>query len=291
MTAHRLEHEHAFESGRSLTLNRSERLAYVLRATDERGREDHTRPRLMGVVDARRPKQLREASAIWGQSNLAKQSITVQGSRVRVHGEKFVPGEPVRVNGHEVPVDGNGRFVSELHLSTGTNEIVVSGFNEGQAWSQVLTAEVDENYTFIVGLANVTIGQTRVSDSFEEIGVDESFDESVNVDGRLAFYLKAKIKGKYLITAQLDTTEDELDNLTDNLKRKDPRRVFRQLDPDRYYPVYGDDSTTVSDVYSQGPFFLRVDWDRNQVLLGNFNTGLNRHGVSRNTTAAVRRQE
>ena len=275
LTATRLEHENAFEFlDESLTLKRSERLAYVLRATDERGREDHTRPRLMGVVDARRPEQLREASAIWGQSNLAKQSITVRGSRVRVHGEKFVPGEPVRVNGHEVPVDGNGRFVSELHLSTGTNEIVVSGFNEGQAWSQVLTAEVDENYTFIVGLANVTIGQTRVSDSFEEIGVDESFDESVNVDGRLAFYLKAKIKGKYLITAQLDTTEDELDNLTDNLKRKDPRRVFRQLDPDRYYPVYGDDSTTVSDVYSQGPFFLRVDWDRNQVLLGNFNTGL-----------------
>ena len=275
LTAPRLDHENAFEFlDETLTFKRGERLAYVLRATDEHGREDHTHPRLMGIVDARRPERPRDAEAIWGQSNLARQSITVRGSRVRVHGEEFPPGEPVRVNGHEVPVDGNGRFVSELHLSPGTTRIVVSGVNEGRTWSQVLTAEVDENYTFIVGLANVTIGQTSVSDSFEEINPEDSFDESVHVDGRLAFYLKAKIKGKYLITAQLDTTEDELDNLTDNLKRKDPRRVFRQLDPDKYYPVYGDDSTTVSDVYSQGPFFLRVDWDRNQLLLGNFNTGL-----------------
>ena len=275
LTAGRLEHENAFEFlDESLTFKRDERLAYVLRAIDERDREDHTHPRLMGIVDARRLEQPRDAESIWGQSNLARQSITVRGSRVRVHGEEFAPGEPVRVNGHEVPVDGNGRFVSELHLSPGTNQIVVSGVSEGRTWSQVLTAEVDENYTFIVGLANVTIGQTRVSDSFEEIDPEDSFDESVQVDGRLAFYLKAKIRGKYLITAQLDTTEDELDNLTDNLKRKDPSRVFRQLDPDRYYLVYGDDSTTVSDVYSQGPFFLRVDWDRNQVLLGNFNTGL-----------------
>ena len=258
----------------TLTIKRGERLAYVLRAADKSGREDATHPRLMGIVDARRPQQSRDPEAIWGQSNLARQSITVQGSRVRIHGEGFVPGEPLRVDGQEVPVDGNGRFITELHLSAGTNQIVVSGVHQGRSWSNVLTAEIDENYTFIVGLANLTIGQTRISDSFEELNPEDSFDESVHVDGRLAFYLKAKVKGKYLITAQLDTTEDELDNLADNLKRKDPRRVFRQLDPDRYYPVYGDDSTTVSDVNSQGPFYLRVDWDRNQVLLGNFNTGL-----------------
>ena len=275
LTAKRLDHDQAFEFlDASLKLKRGERLAYVLRATGADGREDVTHVRQLGIVNARRPEQPREANSIWGQSNLAKQSIKVRGSRVRVQGEQFRPGEMLRVDGQEVPVDGNGRFVTELHLSPGTKSIVVSGVQEGRTWSEVITADVDENYTFIVGLANVTIGQTSVSDSFETLGTDDSFDESVHVGGRLAFYLKAKIRGKYLVTAQLDTTEDELDNLTDNLKRKDPRRVFRQLDPDKYYPVYGDDSTTTSDVYSQGPFFLRVDWDRNQVLLGNFNTGL-----------------
>ncbi len=275
LTTARLEQEKAFEFfDESLNFKRGERLAYVLKATDEKGREDQTRPRLVGTVNARRPQQPRDPASIRGQSNLAKQSIAVRGSRVRIHGEGYAPGESLRVDGQQVTADGNGGFVAELHLSPGSRQIVVSGESDGQTWSQSLTAEVDENYTFLVGLANVTIGQTSVSDSFEEIDPDDSFDESVNVDGRLAFYLKAKVRGRYLITAQLDTTEDELDNLGDNLKRKDPRRVFRQLDPDRYYPVYGDDSTTVSDVNSQGPFYLRVDWDRSQLLLGNFNTGL-----------------
>ena len=275
LTADRLEHDKAFAFfDEGLTLKPGQGLAYVLEATDEDGRQDVTRPRLVGVVGASRLGQSREAEEIWGQSNLARQSIDVRGSRVRVHGEGFVPGERLRVDGQQTPVDGSGRFVAELHLSRGTKQIVVSGVSDGRTWSETLTADVDENYTFIVGLANITIGRTTVSDSFEELGEDDAFDESVHVDGRLAFYLKAKVRGRYLVTAQLDTTEDELGNLSDNLKRKDPRRVFRQLDPDKYYPVYGDDSTTVSDVYTQGPFFLRVDWDRNQLLLGNFETGL-----------------
>ena len=59
-----------------------------------------------------------------------------------------------------------------------------------------------------------------------------------------------------------------------DLQRKDPRRIFRQLDPNRYYPVYGDDSTTTTDVDSQGAFYARVDWDQSAALWCNFNTGL-----------------
>ena len=53
----------------------------------------------------------------------------------------------------------------------------------------------------------------------------------------------------------------------------DPQDVFRRLDRTCYYPVYGDDSTTYRDVDTQGRFYLRVDWDKNQALWGNFATG------------------
>jgi hypothetical protein len=106
----------------------------------------------------------------------------------------------------------------------------------------------------------------------EPLKADDHYDGDVFVDGRLAFYLKGKIKGRYLVTAQLDTTEDELDEIFKGLHRKDPRSAFRHLDPDRYYPVYGDDSTTISDVDSQGRFYIRVDWDQSRALWGNFNT-------------------
>ena len=44
--------------------------------------------------------------------------------------------------------------------------------------------------------------------------------------------------------------------------------MFRRLDPDRYYPTFGDDSTTISDVDSQGRFYGRVDWDKSQASVG-----------------------
>ena len=39
----------------------------------------------------------------------------------------------------------------------------------------------------------------------------------------------------------------EIGDLLDNLDDEDPRSVFRNLDPDRFYPVYGDDSTTIDE--------------------------------------------
>lgn len=94
-------------------------------------------------------------------------------------------------------------------------------------------------------------------------------------EGRLAFYLKAKIQGKYLITAQANTEERQIDNLFDGFFKADAKDLFRRIDPDAYYPVYGDDSTTIRDVDTQGRLYVRLDWDKNQLLWGNFNVDLN----------------
>lgn len=258
-----------------------QRLAYVLRAQADDA-EDVTHARIVEVVSEAKPNLLRvDPATIWSQNNLDQQRISLRGSRIRVHGADFQPRSTVKVAGNKVPVADDGQFVYEFYAPPGAHSLAVSGNSTRPGengsdglWHTTLTPEVDDDYAFIVGLANLTIGDHSLSGDFEPLTVDDHFDESVYVDGRLAFYAKAKIKGKYLITAQLDSTEDELSNFTDNLKREDPRRIFRQLDPDRYYAVYGDDSTTVSDVDTQGAFYLRVDWDRNQALWGNYNTGM-----------------
>ena len=275
MSVSELQPHKAFEFlDKTVVLKPGTRLAYVLTAQDENGRQDVTHVRLVEVVEAGETGPDRDPASIYGQSNLATQAILIHGSRVRVHGDGFRSGETIRVDGQDFSVGAGGRFVTEMHAAPGVREIQVSGVSDGFEWTETLTAEIDENYTFVVGLANLTAGGGAVSGSFEELSPDDDFDDSIQVEGRLALYLKAKIRGRYLVTAQLDTTQDELDNLGDNLKRRDPRRLFRQLDPNRYYPVYGDDSTTTSDVDTVGAYYLRVDWDRNQVLLGNFNTGL-----------------
>ena len=58
------------------------------------------------------------------------------------------------------------------------------------------------------------------------------------------------------------------------MDRNDPRGLFKRIDPDRLYPVYGDDSRVTRDVDTQGKFYVRLDWDRSEVLWGNYNTGI-----------------
>ena len=98
----------------------------------------------------------------------------------------------------------------------------------------------------MVGLADVTLSNNSVDGAVVPVGLDDRYDRTIS-EGRLAFYLKGKVKGKYLITAQADTHEQQLSHLFDGFLEADARDVFRRLDPDQYYPVYGDDSTTTRD--------------------------------------------
>ncbi len=268
--------EKYFEEGESLF--------YVLRVFDKQGRMDETIPRALTVTDEliikverRELKEEREevALASYGESNLLRQTIPLAGSRVRVNGVDLDEDYTIKVNGEKVIVDEDGKFVLEQHLPLGKHQMVVEVSDaNGLDFERTLDVDVSGKYMFIVGLANLTVGENDLSGSVEALGDDDHFDEDVWVDGRVAFYLKGKIKGKYLVTAQLDSTEDELRNLGDRLEEEDPTEIFRRLDPDRYYAVYGDDSTTIDDTDSQGAVYLRVDWDKSMALWGNYNTDL-----------------
>lgn len=69
---------------------------------------------------------------------------------------------------------------------------------------------------------------------------DTHYEDKIYVDGRGAFYLKGKIKGEWLLTAAADTREQPVSDLFHNFSSKDPRYLLRNLNPDLYYPVYGD---------------------------------------------------
>lgn len=126
-----------------------------------------------------------------------------------------------------------------------------------------------------VGIIDLTIGKTDVSGNVEPITDSDEYQKEVYVNGRIAFYLKGKIKGKYLLTAQLDTGDEPIEKILDRLGEKDPRKVFDKIDPDKYYPVYGDDSTLINDTESQGKFYVSLEWDNSRVLWGNYQIRLN----------------
>ncbi|WP_449468051.1 hypothetical protein [Stenotrophomonas humi] len=284
-------------------------LVYVLRAYDSEGNFDETRPRVLQLVtpeEAERGMQrLRDSTekqlgtaltsdqaqaqsliqSVFADNGLRQQNIPIYGSRIRVQGRNLPAGQSLSINGDSYPVDLERKFVAEylvpvgrqvfdIELRSGSDGLGGTPAAPGARARHTLDVDVTGRYFFGVGIADVTVSQNDISGSADTFTVDSRYADDVISDGRLAFYSKAKFKGRYLITAQADTTERDLEHLFDGFTNADPQDIFRRLDPDLYYPVYGDDSTTYRDVDTMGRFYLRVDWDKNQALWGNYATGI-----------------
>ena len=267
----------AYGAGGVFDETHPQRLQLVTQADYDRGAQalrDDTQRELGRNVETDDALSRRGSLAVFGQSQLRLQTIPVYGSRVRIQGRDLATGTQVRINGQVYPVDQQGRLGAEFLEPIGTHRYDVQVDGDAGAAARTLSVDVTGRYAFLVALADVTLSQNNASGNVEPLAGNEQFDDSFISEGRLAFYLKGKVRGKYLVTAQADTRERELDDLFTGFLDADAQDVFRRLDPDLYYPVYGDDSTTYRDVDTQGRLYVRVDWDKNQALWGNFSTGL-----------------
>lgn len=271
-----------------------EPLYYVVRAYDRGGRFDETRAlslrlvtpaehasgrqternelqqRIDGLLGDEQLDQQRTSDGIQA-ADLRVRNIPVQGSRVRIQGADLPAGSVVTINGRIFPADREGRLKAEFIEPVGLHEyrvgVQVPG---GESFEQRLQVNVTGQYSVLVALADVTLSHRNVSGSTEPLAGDAGFEDGYLSEGRLAFYLKKKIRGRYLLTAQADTRERELQDLFTGFLDSDAQDIFRRLDPDLYYPTYGDDSGTYRDVDTQGRFYARVDWDQNQAIWGNY---------------------
>ncbi len=123
---------------------------------------------------------------------------------------------------------------------------------------------------YLIGLTDLTVGVTHLQGYIEPITDEDEFATKVFIEGRFAVYLKGKVKGKYLVTAQLDTGEGPLSEFRSILKRQD-----LTVNPDQYYPIYGDDSTIQNDVKTSGKLYLSVEWDNYKILWGDYASDFN----------------
>lgn len=250
---------------------------YVLRVYDRRGRYDETVPLTLSRTDRNdvRPERREEAVAPgMGEDRTAVRNIPVSGGAVTIYGRNIPPGYRVEAFGEHIPLDPDQSFVAQRILPPGDHDVDVSV--EGDAKKGALHfsryINIPQNDWFYVALADLTVGKRMGDDHIESVRPGE-YDE-VYSKGRLAFYLKGKIKGKYLLTAAADTSEEDLEDMFRDLDEKDPRRLLRRLDPDDYYPVYGDDSTLVEDAPTKGKFYVRLERGDSHVMWGNYNTSI-----------------
>ena len=283
-------------AGLPATVRVGDSIHYVLRAYDQAGRFDETRARTLQLVTPSEQASGRHATRSDSQqrldgmlssedleqpwagdqaqaSDLRVRNIPIQGSRVRIQAADLPAGSVLTINGRIFSADREGRLKAEFIEPVGTHEYRIGTRPPGsESIEQRLQVDVTGRYSVLVALADLTLSQRNVSGSVEPLAGDASFEDGFMSEGRLAFYFKKKVRGRYLFTAQADTSERELKDLFSGFLDSEAQDVFRRLDPDLYYPTYGDDSGTYRDVDTQGRFYARMDWDNNQAIWGNYRT-------------------
>ncbi len=249
------------------------RLAYSLRVYDAQGRIDETAREALLRTERDMQTGVAAPAPGYGEDRAVTRNIALAGAAITVFGRNVPAGDAVAVDGRSVPVDDNGAFVAQTILPAGEHDVRVSvGGGKSDGVDFVRTVNVPQNDWFYVAIADLTIGHRSGTPGFEAVRPGEF--PGIYKKGRLAFYLKGKVKGKYLLTAAVDTGENDLASIFRGLDRKDARSLVNRLDPDDYYAVYGDDSTAVEDAPTRGKFYLRVERGDSHVLWGNFRTSI-----------------
>lgn len=289
---------------KKLSLRQNDRLQYVLRVSDKSGRWDETKPGFLTLVSMAEKAKVLETlhqvsdlptqikgietglsleeywlkNSTFGQSSLAVQNIPLVGSKIKIRGQNIKEGVQLTLNGQIVPVDSQKRFLMEYLLPVGQFKFdlkTTSRTDPKLAISEALQANVTGKYFVMVAMADLHYSKNDYQGQVEAVTPEDykRFNSS-QTDARLAFYLKGKIKGKYLLTAHADTLEKDARDLLKGFFKADRSDIFKKIDPDAYYPIYADDSTATRDVDTNGRLYVRLDWDKNSAIFGNIKADL-----------------
>ena len=256
------------------------KLQYLVRVYDAAGHFDETTRQPLWVVDQVDPAAgdgdfEQELLAGYGESRLANRNIPLRGGTVQAHGSAIPADHSVWLAGYAVPVDAKGGFVAEEILPEGMHTVevaVLDKFGNGELFLRDLALQKSDWFT--VGIADLTLSANKTDGPAELLAPDKpQYSKDSDLQGRLAFYTNGKLDNGWSVTASADTREGPVDELFSNFLDKSPEALFRRIDPDYYYPTYGDDSTVVEDAPTLGKFYAKARKDETYGLWGNFKIG------------------
>ncbi|MCP3955166.1 MAG: hypothetical protein GY697_23550, partial [Desulfobacterales bacterium] len=156
------------------------------------------------------------------------------------------------------PTTRTGRVMVRFPFSREENEV--------QVWLQPGMRD-----WILVGLAQGTVGHSMISGNMENLTAADQ-EEDFYQEGRIAFFAKGKVKGKWLLTAAYDSDR----------RREDPNtHLFQTVDPDTYYTLYGDDVQQQHEASSIRNLYLKIEREQFYALFGDYDTGLTVTELSR----------
>ena len=181
-----------------------------------------------------------------GRINLADSSKDQAGTQVTVNGGELLiavtaPGVPGK--GELVIDTGSTKQVIPLQFTAQLRPLIAVGIVEGA----ISLKDFDGS--------NVTDAQGAFEKELREIAGNDDYSAT----GRAAMFLKGKVRGDYLLTLAYDSD-------------KKGERLFRDIEPGEYYPVYGDSSAKGFDAQSTSKLYVRLDKGRSFAMYGDLKT-------------------
>ncbi|MEM1086541.1 MAG: hypothetical protein AAGH90_02340 [Pseudomonadota bacterium] len=196
-----------------------------------------------------------------GTPAMGNQFITLDASipgseiPVRFAGQDVQPGEA----GHQVRLNDGSAIVRIIAPET-PGEVRIEATNGG-----VLKDEARVRFTapmrdlFVNGLIELNGQVSDLGGSLEPADSD-LFSETLETDGRTAVFLKGRIKGDALLTFAYDSEKSRSEGL------------FRDIDPEAYYPIYGDSSEKGFEAQSRSKLYVRLEKGESSIMWGDFRT-------------------
>ena len=182
--------------------------------------------------------------------------VTFLSDKARLTGIDLNPD----VEGIQVATKGGiARAILEPSLKSGRAKITVRVGDLSAETTVSFTSPV-KPFT-LVALGTGKISQMQTSNRVPS-GRDE-FKEGLQHDEKLSLFLKARLEGGYLLTGAYDSSRRRTD------------RLFRELEPERLYPIYGDSSSIFFEAVSSAKGYLKLERDLSYAMLGDYNTGMN----------------
>ena len=181
-----------------------------------------------------------------GRINLKDSSQDQAGTQVTVSGgELLIPViAPSAPGKGELVIDtGSSKQIIPLQFTAKLRPLIAVGIVEGA----ISLKDFDGS--------NITDAQG----AFEQELNDFAGNDDYTATGRAAMFLKGKVRGDYLLTLAYDSD-------------KKGERLFRDIEPGEYYPVYGDSSAKGFDAQSTSKLYVRVDKGRSFAMYGDLKT-------------------
>lgn len=263
-------------------LSAFENLHYRLRVYNAHGTFDETETKVLPITRDDASNNQAKLLSGYGTNKLAIQNIAVTGGSLTIHGHSIPEDHKVIYMGREIPVNNDNAFVAQQIIPTGQHKVEVAVLNEegnGQLFQRHLSLKADD--WFYVGMADLTLGKNKTSGTVDLLGESHIYQDDLFLDGRFSFYAKGKWLDKYTVTASIDTREENIEEIFSNLDAKDPHSLFRRLEEENHFAVYGDDSTLIEDAPTQGKFYARINDERSHLMWGNFATAIKDTELSR----------